>query len=61
MKKFGRSLKYVYLGIMLLFLYLPIIYLIVFSFNNFAVGSGRRISYANLGRWNGFSIDYRCE
>ena len=56
MKKFGRSLKYVYLGIMLLFLYLPIIYLIVFSFNNFAVGSGRRISYANLGRWNGFTL-----
>ena len=53
MKKFGRSLKYVYLGVMLLFLYLPIIYLIVFSFNNFAVGSGRRISYSNLGQWNG--------
>jgi spermidine/putrescine transport system permease protein len=55
-KKFGRSLKYVYLGIMLLFLYLPIIYLIVFSFNNFAVGTGRRISYSNLGRWNGFTL-----
>ena len=56
MKKFGRSLKYVYLGLMLLFLYLPIIYLIVFSFNNFAVGSGRRISYSNLGRWNGCTL-----
>lgn len=56
MKKFGRSLKYVYLGFMLLFLYLPIIYLIVFSFNNFSVGSGRRISYSNLGRWNGFTF-----
>lgn len=56
MKKFGRSLKYVYLGIMLLFLYLPIIYLIVFSFNNFAIGSGRRISYSNLGRWNGCTL-----
>lgn len=56
MKKFGRSLKYVYLGFMLLFLYLPIIYLIVFSFNNFAVGTGRRISYSNLGRWNGFTL-----
>ena len=31
MKKLGRSFKYVYLGIMLLFLYLPIIYLILFS------------------------------
>jgi len=55
-KKFGRSLKYVYLGFMLLFLYLPIIYLIVFSFNDFSVGSGRRISYSNLGRWNGFTF-----
>ena len=56
MKKLGRSLKYVYLGFMLLFLYLPIIYLIVFSFNDFSVGSGRRISYSNLGRWNGFTF-----
>ncbi len=56
MKRFGRSLKYVYLGLMLLFLYLPIIYLIVFSFNDFTVGSGRRISYSNLGRWNGFTF-----
>lgn len=56
MKKFGRSLKYVYLGFMLLFLYLPIIYLIVFSFNDFAVGAGRRISYSNLGRWNGCTL-----
>jgi len=55
-KKLGRSLKYVYLGFMLLFLYLPIIYLIVFSFNDFSVGSGRRISYSNLGRWNGFTF-----
>ena len=54
MKRFSRSLKYVYLGLMLLFLYLPILYLIVFSFNDFSVG--RRISYANLGRWNGFSL-----
>ncbi len=56
MKKFGRSLKYVYLGLMLLFLYLPIIYLIVFSFNDFSVGAGRRISYSNLGKWNGFTF-----
>ena len=56
MKKFGRSLKYVYLGLMLLFLYLPIIYLIVFSFNNFATGRGGRISYSNLGRWNGLTL-----
>ncbi|MBQ6332917.1 MAG: ABC transporter permease [Clostridia bacterium] len=41
---------------MLLFLYLPIIYLIVFSFNDFAVGSGRRISYSNLGKWNGCTL-----
>ena len=56
MKRFGRSLKYVYLGLMLLFLYLPIIYLIVFSFNDFTVGAGRRVSYSNLGRWNGFTF-----
>ncbi len=56
MRKFGRSLKYVYLGLMLLFLYLPIIYLIVFSFNDFTTGSGRRVSYSNLGRWNGFTF-----
>lgn len=56
MKKLARSLKYVYLGFMLLFLYLPIIYLIVFSFNDFTTGSGRRVSYSNLGRWNGFTL-----
>ena len=56
MKRFTRSLKYVYLGLMLLFLYLPILYLIVFSFNNFAAGAGRRVSYSNLGRWNGFTF-----
>ena len=56
MKKLGRSLKYVYLGFMLLFLYLPIIYLIVFSFNDFTTGSGRRISYSNLGKWNGCTL-----
>ena len=56
MKKIGRSLKYVYLGLMMLFLYLPIVYLIVFSFNDFTVGSGRRISYSNLGKWNGFTF-----
>ncbi len=39
---------------MLLFLYLPILYLILFSFNNFSIG--RRTSYANLGRWNGFTL-----
>ena len=54
MKRFGRSFKYVYLGVMLLFLYLPILYLIFFSFNDF--GSGRHISYSNLGRWNGFTL-----
>ncbi len=54
-KKFGRSFKYVYLGLMLLFLYLPIIYLIVFSFNDFT--AGRRVIYSNLGKWKGFTFD----
>ena len=54
-KKLGASLKYVYLGLMLLFLYLPILYLIVFSFNDFS--TGRRVSYANLGRWNGLTLN----
>ena len=42
MKKVLRSIKYVYLALMLLFLYLPILYLIVFSFND--ISTGRRIS-----------------
>lgn len=54
MKKFLRALEYLFLGVMLLFLYLPILYLIVFSFNDFS--TGRRISYANLGQWKGFSL-----
>lgn len=53
-KKFLRALEYLFLGVMLLFLYLPILYLIVFSFNDFS--TGRRISYANLGQWKGFSL-----
>jgi len=53
-KKAARSLKYVYLALMILFLYVPILYLIVFSFNNFS--TGRRISYANLGLWKGFTL-----
>jgi spermidine/putrescine transport system permease protein len=53
-KKIGRSFKYVYLALMLFFLYIPILYLIVFSFNNFS--TGRRISYANLGLWRGFTL-----
>ena len=53
-KKFSRSLKYVYLALMILFLYIPILYLIVFSFNDFS--TGRRISYANLGAWKGFTL-----
>lgn len=40
---------------MLLFLYLPIIYLIVFSFNDFT--AGRRVIYSNLGKWKGFTFD----
>ncbi|MBO6061770.1 MAG: ABC transporter permease [Clostridia bacterium] len=39
---------------MLFFLYIPIIYLIVFSFNNF--GTGKRVSYTNLGVWKGFTL-----
>ena len=53
-KKAARSLKYVYLALMILFLYIPILYLIVFSFNDFS--TGRRISYANLGAWKGFTL-----
>lgn len=53
-KKALRSLKYVYLGLMIIFLYIPIIYLIVFSFNDFS--TGRRISYANIGQWKGFTL-----
>lgn len=54
MKKVLRPFKYVFLGLALLFLYLPIIYLIVFSFNNFEVG--RKITYTNIGSWNGFTF-----
>ncbi len=54
-KKTARSFKYVYLGLMLFFLYIPIIYLIVFSFNNF--GAGKRVSYTNLGAWKGFTLN----
>lgn len=54
-KKVLRSFKYVYLGLMLLFLYLPIIYLIVFSFNDFSAGKSH-VSYTNLGVWKGFSL-----
>ena len=53
-KKVSSSLKYVYLALMILFLYIPILYLIVFSFNDFS--TGRRISYANLGAWKGFTL-----
>ena len=53
-KKAARSFKYVYLGLMLFFLYIPIIYLIVFSFNDF--GTGKRVSYTNLGAWKGFTL-----
>ena len=56
MKRFGRSLKYVYLGIMLVFLYLPIVYLIVFSFNQFHVGRSGVADYTNIGKWMGFTL-----
>ena len=55
MKRFGHSLKYVYLGLMLLFLYLPILYLIFFSFNDFPVVKHSRM-YTNIGKWNGFTL-----
>ena len=54
MKKAVRPLKYIYLGLMIFFLYIPIIYLIVFSFNDF--GTGRRVSYTNIGAWKGFTL-----
>ena len=54
-KKVLKSLKYVYLGLMLFFLYLPIIYLIVFSFNDFSAGRSH-VSYTNLGVWKGFTF-----
>ena len=56
MKRFGCSLKYVYLGIMLVFLYLPIVYLIVFSFNQFHVGRSGEADYTNIGKWMGFTL-----
>lgn len=40
---------------MLLFLYLPIIYLIVFSFNKFRVNRGN-VDYTNIGKWTGFTF-----
>ena len=54
MKRILKPFKYVFLGLALLFLYLPIIYLIVFSFNNFEVG--RKVTYTNIGTWNGFTF-----
>ncbi len=54
MKKAFRSIKYVYLALMVFFLYVPIIYLIVFSFNDFTIG--KRVAYANLGKWKGFTL-----
>ena len=54
MKRVLKPFKYVFLGLALLFLYIPIIYLIVFSFNDF--GSGRHINYTNIGTWNGFTF-----
>ncbi|MBQ1632364.1 MAG: ABC transporter permease [Clostridia bacterium] len=42
---------------MLLFLYLPIIYLILFSFNRFHVDSNGDTIFKNLGKWNGFTFE----
>ena len=44
MKRFGRSFKYVYLGIMLLF-------------NRFHVDSNGDTIFKNLGKWNGFTFE----
>lgn len=54
-KRATHTLSYVYLALLLVFLYLPILYLIAFSFNDFS--TGRRVSYANLGVWKGFTLD----
>ena len=54
-KKVLRSFRYVFLALMLLFLYAPILYLIVFSFNDFSTKSGR-MAYSNLGMWKGFTL-----
>ncbi|MBQ4423689.1 MAG: ABC transporter permease subunit [Clostridia bacterium] len=42
---------------MLLFLYLPIIYLILFSFNRFHIDSNGDTIFKNLGKWNGFTLE----
>ena len=56
MKKLLRSFKYVYLALVLFFLYVPIIYLIVFSFNDFS-GKTHEANYSNLGLWKGFTLN----
>lgn len=57
MKKATKSLKYVYLALMLFFLYLPILYLIVFSFNDFYNPSKHKDVFINLSKWNGFTLN----
>ncbi|MDO4564969.1 MAG: ABC transporter permease [Clostridia bacterium] len=54
MNKLRKILKGSYLSLLFFFLYIPIIYLIVYSFNDFTTGSGR-VVYSNLGRWRGFT------
>jgi spermidine/putrescine transport system permease protein len=56
-KQIKGPMKYFYLGLMILFLYLPIIYLIIYSFNVFPANRRGVISYKNLGKWNGFTFD----
>ncbi|MDO4543311.1 MAG: ABC transporter permease [Clostridia bacterium] len=56
MKKFGKILRGSYLSLLFLFLYIPIIYLIVYSFNDFTTATGR-VVYSNLGRWSGFTLE----
>lgn len=46
-----KGLKYTYLGAVLLFLYVPILTLIVYSFN-----AGR-----TMGKWSGFSLKWYAE
>lgn len=51
MVKFWEFLKKFYLGILLLFLYLPILMMMVFSFNQ-----GK-----SMARWTGFTFDWYAE
>lgn len=55
MKRFLKVLKSSYLSVLFFFLYMPVLYLIIYSFNDFTTKSGR-VSFSNLGKWNGFTL-----